>query len=187
MDLWSSSIDILFLILTLLLIPSISRTPQLNITPPDDAVTSPPVTPFSPLTPITPGDATSPHLNVPGFGVPSIILTPSETAASGRRRTSFSSLRSKFGSHKRKSVSFSLSALEDVLAPHGSPNKRRPPTPFVMGPNSPRSGSTSPAGSNPASPVPTIPGVTGEHDVNTMTHRKELEDPMGVKKRWLMV
>ncbi|ALO60564.1 hypothetical protein CNE02035 [Cryptococcus deneoformans JEC21] len=186
MDPWSVSIDTLFLVLTLLLIPSISRTPQLNITPPGDLLISPPA---SPLSPITPASASSSHLSVPGVGmpfvVPSIILTPDAPETYSRsRRSSIGSLTKRFG-HKRKSVSFSLSAIDDVLPPQTSPNKRRPPTPFVKGPTSP-SPSVSSANSQPGTPIHVIAGITGEGTAQSMTHGKDVEDAMGVKKKWLM-
>lgn len=186
MDPWPIFIDTLFLILTLLLIPSISRTPQLNITPPDDLLIS---SPASPLSPMTPASASSSHLTVPGvdtpFVVPSITLTQDAPETYFRpRRSSFGSLTKRFG-HKRKSVSFLVSAIDDVLPPQASSNKRRPPTPFVKGPKSP-SPNVSPANSQPGTPTPVIAGVTGEGTVQSMTHRKDIEDAMGVKKKWLM-
>ncbi|EAL20839.1 hypothetical protein CNBE2000 [Cryptococcus deneoformans B-3501A] len=157
MDPWSVSIDTLFLVLTLLLIPSISRTPQLNITPPGDLLISPPA---SPLSPITPASASSSHLSVPGVGmpfvVPSIILTPDAPETYSRsRRSSIGSLTKRFG-HKRKS-----------------------------GPTSP-SPSVSSANSQPGTPILVIAGITGEGTAQSMTHGKDVEDAMGVKKKWLM-
>lgn len=186
MDPWSISIDTLFLILTLLLVPSISRTPQLNVTPPDDLLISPPVTPLSPITPASPSSS---HLSVPAVDmssmIPSITFTPDAPEIYSRhRRSSFGSLTKRFG-HKRKSVSFSLSAIDDVLPSQASPNKRRPPTPFVRRPKSP-SPSLSSANSQPGTPIPVVVGVTGEGMAEDMTHRKDVEDAMGVKKKWLM-
>ncbi|KAL0250016.1 hypothetical protein I308_103319 [Cryptococcus tetragattii IND107] len=186
MDPWSISIDTLFLILTLLLIPSISRTPQLNVTPPDDLLISPPAIPLSPITPASPSSS---HLSVPGVDmssmIPGITFTPDAPEIYPRhRRSSFGSLTKRFG-HKRKSVNFSLSAIDDVLPSQASPNKRRPPTPFVKRPKSP-SPSLSSANSQPGTPIPMVAGVTGEVMAEDMKHRKDVEDAMGVKKKWLM-
>ncbi|ADV22422.1 hypothetical protein I315_00784 [Cryptococcus gattii Ru294] len=157
MDPWSISIDTLFLILTLLLIPSISRTPQLNVTPPDDLLISPPATPLSPITPASPSSS---HLSVPGVDmssmIPCITFTPDVPEIYPRhRRSSFGSLTKRFG-HKRKS---------------------RPKSP---------SPSLSSANSQPGTPIPVVVGVTGEVMAEDMTHRKDVEDAMGVKKKWLM-
>ncbi|WVQ79384.1 hypothetical protein IAT38_001481 [Cryptococcus sp. DSM 104549] len=208
----SSSIDIFFLIIALFLIPSITLSPtattppHLPPTPSIDAF-SPPSTP---MTPHTPHGHSASHLGVPG--VPSITITPEPPFHSSSRPRSGSGTRRMLGkwAHKRKSVSFSLSSIDDIALPPSaaaSPNKRRPPTPFVKGglkspspspggspmpspgmksPRSPRSpGSVgSMGGSVPGTPMPGMPENGGVGDV--MLHRKEMEDPMGVKKQWLM-
>ncbi|ODN78508.1 hypothetical protein L202_04135 [Cryptococcus amylolentus CBS 6039] len=184
MDLWSVIVDVSFLLLTLLLLPSISWSaqPQLNIVPPEDGMASPPP-PTTPLSPVTPISAVGSHLSVPSFGgVPSITLTPSELSPTHKRsrRGSFGSLSKKIG-HKRKTVSFSLSAIDDVLPPQASPMKGRPPAPFVKGPRSPS------PGPHPRESQSTFTlGVTGELPDAAMTHRKDVADSMGVKQGWLM-
>ncbi|WVQ75121.1 hypothetical protein IAR50_004730 [Cryptococcus sp. DSM 104548] len=187
MDLWSAIVDACFLTLTFLLLPSISWSaqPQLNIMPPEDSLASPPP-PGTPLLPVTPLSAASSHLSVPSLGgLPTITLTPSSELSSTSKRSrrgSFGSLSRRFG-HKRKTVSFSLSSIDDVLPqPQASPMGRRPPTPFVKDPKSP-SPSVSPVESR--SDTFTL-GVTGELPDEAMTHRKDLADSMGVKKGWLM-
>jgi len=73
-------------------------------------------------------------------------------------------------SHKRKSVSFSLSSMDDLDPAHLSHQPKRPPTPYVSGPASPSEGKVG-DGSVPPTPV---------------MHGKMVVDPMGVQKGWLM-
>ena len=72
-------------------------------------------------------------------------------------------------SHKRKTVSFSLSSADEVV--NGMLIKqRRPPTPFVSGPVSPGQEKVEDVG------APDTPLVSNHMAI----------DPMGVQKGWLM-
>nr|KIR46856.1 hypothetical protein I312_03747 [Cryptococcus bacillisporus CA1280] len=46
--------------------------------------------------------------------------------------------------------------------------------------------SLSSANSQPGTPIPVVVGVTGEGTAEDMTHRKDVEGAMGVKKKWQM-
>ncbi|WWD20186.1 hypothetical protein CI109_104662 [Kwoniella shandongensis] len=184
MDYLSTTIDIAFLILALLLIPGSSflhnhgHTNEANGNFQDH-----PTSPFTPTTPKSPPVPHFSHLSVPGvLPVPSITITPSHSFShshSDSHSLTQSSGDMSFhrpkpflvGGHRRKVVSFSLSSLDEILSPseHGgnSPiSRRRPPTPFVRPPlggglQSPltpytESGTNSPVGS----PLPS-PGTVG--------------------------
>lgn len=91
--------------------------------------------------------------------------------------------------HKRKSVSFSLSSIEDLTDNDdasggggcGGGHKKRPPTPFVSGLASPsqRKIEEEPSAGSGAGGVPRMPGTP-------LTHSVHYTDPMGVQKKWLM-
>ncbi|RXK35323.1 hypothetical protein M231_07426 [Tremella mesenterica] len=71
---------------------------------------------------------------------------------------------------KSKSVSFSISSLDEIIN-DGEKNKgKRPPTPWVRGPVSPSAREES------------VPGTP----LTPLSHSYEAVDPMGVKKGWLM-
>ena len=73
-------------------------------------------------------------------------------------------------SHKRKNVSFSLTSISDLEPEHGAHKPKRPPTPYVSGPVSPRDGQGGDL-SDPATP---------------MMVNRAVVDSMGVQKGWLM-
>lgn len=167
-----ASLDVLFLILALLVIPGTRYLPS----------------PHPPLNPPTsPRPLASPYLTVPGqsahstpsnsplpspalsasLTVPTITLTPDASRATHRP------------SHKRKSVSFSLSSMDDLNFPQEPNHRKRPPTPFVSGPISPA------LSSKGASPVPRSPGSPGVPMIE-LSHNVKVTDSMGVQKSWLM-
>ena len=179
MDLLTVSLDVLFLILALMVLPSTNLLlppsapptpttwshPKAGTEARSPAPTSPLPSPFLAV----PGSAHSapssaPSSPAPAMAVPAITITPDRPA----QRPSHS--------HKRKSVSFSISSLDDLRLPDalGGKNKKRPPTPFVSGP-------VSPAGATDASPAPSVPATPV-----VMGHNLAVVDPMGVKKAWLM-
>lgn len=112
------------------------------------------------LSPIaSPRSATFDKASFDYLAVPSITVTPDHIAHPRQ---------------KRKSVSFSISSLDDVIPrrDQGEASKRRPPTPFVSGPVSPSQWSD-------GSPDASAPGTP-------LTQNVEMVDPMGVQKKWLM-
>ncbi|KAK1923508.1 hypothetical protein DB88DRAFT_300833 [Papiliotrema laurentii] len=187
MDWFGASLDVLFLMLALLLIPSSSDIPlnpdstkgpteqtrQSHSAPTSpapsqskDQYLSPPVpsghsTPSqSPLVSPTPST----------LAVPCITLTPEHSTATNRP--------SHRPAHQRKSVSFSLSSMDELQPKQSEQNRKRPPTPFVSGPVSPAASNIA---SNEASPAPSMPGTPAD-----MSHNLHTVDPMGVQKSWLM-
>ncbi|KAK4689414.1 hypothetical protein P7C73_g687, partial [Tremellales sp. Uapishka_1] len=113
----------------------------------------------TPPTPIPTPPTESPMPSA-GLVIPSITITPDIEHRP---------------SHKRKSVSFSLSSVEDFgIHLH---KQRRPPTPFVSGPVSP---------SASASEVEGVSALGALSPGMPMMHSHQAEDPMGVKKGWLM-
>lgn len=126
------------------------------------------LTPHSPLSPeaASPHSATFEKISINTLGVPTITLTPDRppSEANHRRR------------HKRKSVSFSLSSLKEIIPDRADEvsekPKKRPPTPFVSALFSPL------RSANPA-PAPSTPGTP-------LSQSLDFVDPMGVQKKWLM-
>ena len=100
-----------------------------------------------------------------GFAVPTITITPDRNL-----------LRP---GHKRKSVSFSLTSIDDLNIdnPNNNNARKRPPTPFVSGPVSP-----SQRIAEEESPAPSMPGTPA----TSLFHNVQAIDPMGVQKKWLM-
>lgn len=87
----------------------------------------------------------------------------------------------------RKSVSFSLSTIHSLISPTPSPvgddnRQRRPPTPYVSGPVSPRLRN--------AEMKRCLDGEgelkEGLEGVKVVDLSWQVEDPMGVKKAWIM-
>ncbi|WVF68537.1 hypothetical protein IAT40_003305 [Kwoniella sp. CBS 6097] len=234
MDIFSGSVDLAFILLALLLIhrhqipqaaPATASTPGAVPSP------RPPSSPSSNAnSPVPSPRADSSHgmLNVPSITVthpqhqhqqkqPQLAvpmpLRPALPGAGGAK-----------GRHKKKSVSFSLSSMDDFLPPSpgggdGGLIRRRPPTPFQRLPRSPSEFTPihSPAASPVPMPTPSI--LNNKHDnafnarvkparpmINThvhtdldntglpspeetraeMRHSPNAEDPMGVRKQWLM-
>ncbi|RSH93412.1 hypothetical protein EHS25_007768 [Saitozyma podzolica] len=165
MDLWSTLLDLSLLSLALVLFHFAQQTtfnPHQNQHAPPSARL--PHTPLSAATGHSAG-AGSP-LTSPLPVIPQITITPDRPK-----------LGHGFG-HKRKSVSFSLSSMDEIV-PHT--HQKRPPTPYVRGPASPSEKAlleqTSPLTSS--SPGSSVPGTPLAHSAHVM-------DPMGVQKKWLM-
>ena len=175
MDL-GSFLDSLFVILAFLIIPLTWYTaPEITHTTSSQPQFLSVHSPSAHNTPVG-SPMTSPKLSE--MMIPTITLTPDRFEPVRGARPSHGS------AHKRKSVSFSLSSMDEVNPPNIHANKKRPPTPFVKGPASPNvaaskesSANASPASSAPASPVPPIP---------VLGHNTQIVDSMGVKKQWLM-
>ena len=161
MDLFSSSLDIFFLVLAVAMIPAshwLQLPERINLPPPS------PCSPFSAVrsyhsTPSsTPIESTkhSAHLVVPHISV-----TPVRPKG-----------------HKRKSVSFSLSSAAEL---HGkvaaAGGNKRPHTPYVIGPSSPGKMEEEDEGSNAGD-------VSGP--ATPLLHSRHAVDPMGVEKNWLL-
>ncbi|WRT69553.1 uncharacterized protein IL334_006540 [Kwoniella shivajii] len=210
MDLLSSSVDIAFLLLTLLVIYhhpiSSSANPNFNSNS-NQEVTVPP--PNSHNHGLEPG---SPHPSPGYLAVPSITVTrPSRPPLPGAGGAQ--------GRHKKKSVSFSLSSMDDLI-PSSSNNpsssssssswyKRRPPTPFQHKlPKSPieqslqsPSLSPSPCPSPARPPSPCLSpnarsqaqvvadlnvGPKGEIRHAELEHGILKQDHMSIQKKWLV-
>ena len=152
MDL-TASLDLMFLLLALALIPASKYLP----TPPRD-VQEPLTSPFLRV-PGRSTQSTPSGTPVPSSGfnldIPRIAITPPRPGLS----------------HKRKSVSFSLSHMDEL---HQKGGRRRPPTPFVIAPASPYKPSPEPS---PAQLIPASPALV---------QSKHSTDSMGVEKSWLM-
>jgi hypothetical protein len=185
MDL-SYSLDILFMLLALLAVRhTLPSLEQINNTDAPstprhlafDHLTSPKASPSpsglprSPASPFGRG-ATSLLSPVPkrdSLAVPQITLTPDllRTKVASRPK------------HGRKSVSFSLSSMDELMAKRESKEiRKRPPTPFNRsyldhGPIE--------DGDGDEDPVPRLPRA-----VEQMRARPDARDAMGVKKGWLM-
>lgn len=179
MDL-SYSLDILFMLLAVLAVrhtlpsyeqmnatdpPSTPRSHKfahLSSTPSSPAILSP--TPHSPHSPFGRG-ATSLLSPIPkrdSLAVPQITLTPELRGATRPK-------------HGRKSVSFSLSSMDELIAKKEVNSKKRPPTPFARsyyGKMEEIEGDV---------PLPALPRA-----VEQIRHNAEGRDAMGVKKGWLM-
>ncbi|KAL7424982.1 hypothetical protein Q5752_000669 [Cryptotrichosporon argae] len=171
----SAALDALFLLLALLA----ARTFHAPSHPSDQTFAlpaHPPLTPLTPRTPLSPASAARSSAVGPLGPVPLITITPDVHAPSAAPPPSWPSAgrgihlrRRPSASHKRKSVSFSLSSMDDMLPPATPTPHRRPPTPFV-------------AHVPPPSPDPAAPSLPA----TPMAHSKQSEDPMGVQKMWLM-
>ena len=164
------SLDVLFFILALLILPSTRY-----LVPP------PGTEPISPRPPTsgrylavpghsgrsTPAASPLPSPSFASLAVPSITFTPDRPAHRP--------------SHKRKSVSFSISSIDNLPVEIGNmqAHRKRPPTPFIAA-------QPSPAGSisSRASPAPSLPGSPMEMD--QLSHSRAVIDPMGVQKSWLL-
>ena len=180
MDL-SYSLDILFMLLAVLAVrhtlPSYEQinatdppsTPQshkfnhLPSTPSSPALHTP--TPHSPHSPFGRGATSllSPTPKRDSLAVPQITLTPELRGATRPK-------------HGRKSVSFSLSSMDDLQAKREIVSKKRPPTPFARSYH----GKMEEVDIG-AVPVPALPKA-----VEQIRHSAEGRDAMGVKKGWLM-
>lgn len=180
MDL-SYSLDILFMLLALLAVrhtlpsieqinatdpPSTPRSHQfthLSSTPSSPAILSP--TPHSPHSPFGRG-ATSLLSPIPkrdSLAVPQITLTPELRGATRPK-------------HGRKSVSFSLSSMDELIAKKEINSKKRPPTPFARSYHGKME-----EYEEGGVPLPALPRA-----VEQIKHNAEGRDAMGVKKGWLM-
>ncbi|ORY34859.1 hypothetical protein BCR39DRAFT_515176 [Naematelia encephala] len=173
MDLYSSIVDIIFLIAIIFIsykTPLSYPIPLALRNTNTETATDPPHSASTP---------TSPNLNMV---VPTITITPDRPVTltpdrpasiiSDRQVTITSDRAVSAMHHKRKSVSFSLSSIEELHDPIiGSGKNKRPPTPFVLNPPIVLSPSSS--------PVPSLPGTP-------MGDSRLAIDPMGVEKRWLM-
>ncbi|WVQ96078.1 hypothetical protein IAU59_003179 [Kwoniella sp. CBS 9459] len=238
MDIFAGSVDLAFILLALLLIhrhpvPS----PDQGSAPKPSSGSAPGAVP-SPRPPSSPSSHTnspSPSPRADGHGmldVPSITVTSSEHQQQQQQkfnhqlavpmpmRPALPGAGGAKGRHKKKSVSFSLSSMDDFLPPSpgggdGGLIKRRPPTPFMRLPRSPSE--FTPIHSPTVSPVPTPSILNNRYDnafnarvkparpmIDTqidldsagmpspeetraeMRHSPNAEDPMGVRKQWLM-
>ena len=187
----SISLDILFLILTLLILPStslLSSSPSKliqNSRTDQPLSTRPSTSNFDGSTPNSPNPS-SPYLSM----IPSITLTPDPQSSFPQEpileRQHEPSPPVKGSRHKRKSVSFSLSSMTDLYHPPPM-GKKRPPTPFI------------PHGSIPGLVehghlVPSLPPTPSSSSVSSLgvgmgggvRHNLQLVDSMGVQKSWLM-
>ncbi|GFZ50011.1 hypothetical protein JCM24511_07764 [Saitozyma sp. JCM 24511] len=164
MDLCSTLLDLSFLAPALVLFPRFAQQTTLD---PHQNQHAPPSAglPHTPLSAATGHSAAGSPLTSP-LPIPQITITPDRPK-----------LGHGFG-HKRKSVSFSLSSMDEIV-PHT--HQKRPPTPYVRGPASPSEKAmleqTSPLTSS--SPGSSSPGTPLGHSAHVM-------DPMGVQKKWLM-
>jgi hypothetical protein len=170
MDLWSTLLDLSFLALALVHF-HFRFAQRTNIDPHQNqhAPLSAGI-PHTPLSAATGHSAAGSPLTSPLPVIPQITITPDRPK-----------LGHGFG-HKRKSVSFSLSSMDEIVS---HTHQKRPPTPYVRGPASPSEKAlleqTSPSASPLTSPSPgsSLPGTPLGHSVHVM-------DPMGVQKKWLM-
>ena len=144
MDFPTAVLDFFFLFLALAFFPGAHMFTNSNSNSPPSGTEVPPQVPSAPHTPI------------PSPAVPAITITPDRPSSENRP------------AHSRKSVSFSLTSLDDLDAHAHRP--RRPPTPFV---SSSRRGDVTP------SPAPSVPATP-------MVHSHQAVDPMGAQKDWLM-
>jgi hypothetical protein len=146
MDLFTVILDLTFLFLTIALIPYAQNAQIASQTPSHlNIATSPHSTPIS-------SPAPTPRVGSHTLPIPSITITPSHRP-----------------SNKRKSVSFSITSLDEIKLPIGKPH--RPPTPFVMGPSSPEFATEVMSVAMPLTPLENC---------------KTVVDSMGVQKGWLM-
>ncbi|OCF43882.1 hypothetical protein I317_02325 [Kwoniella heveanensis CBS 569] len=230
MDLFAGAIDLAFILLAILLIHRhhVPDAPQATASTPG-AVPSPrpPSSPLSsnPNSP-SPSSGADRHglLNVPSITVthPQNQRNQAQLAVPMPLRPALPGAGGAKGRHKKKSVSFSLSSMDDFLPPSpggddGGLLKRRPPTPFMRLPRSPSE--FAPIHSPAASPVGPTPSILNNRYINAfnakvgkpirpminthidldntgapspeethaeMRHSPNAEDPMGVRKQWLM-
>ena len=163
------SLDFIFLILTLLFfplaakvvpyLPDARRPPRHSI---EIGAFSPPPSPlYSPI----PTICISPSPDLLTVPRPNIATRPALISAASAGVVALKPVRPTHG--KRKSVSFSLSSMDEIEK--SEERTKRPPTPFID------PGDPSPEVSPAASPLP-----------EAMYHNLECVDTMGVKKEWLM-
>ncbi|ORX37824.1 hypothetical protein BD324DRAFT_401837 [Kockovaella imperatae] len=166
MDLFASSIDVFFLLLTLALIPAsqwMTESHQpLDHGPPHTPLSSSFLKVRSTQSTPTASPLASPKPSSDLLQVPEIRLVPERPKG-----------------HKRKSVSFSLSSMEELhqSSAGGMDPKKRPPTPYVLGPSSP--GKINDDDNQPGDGLPHGP-------MSPLAHSKHVVDPMGVEKKWLL-
>ena len=167
MDLFLKSLDLFFLLVTLAMIPAAHwikphfgphRAPRPSPISPFLNVRSAHSTPTG--TPLA-SPKPSAHLEVP-----QIRIVPERPRG-----------------HKRKSVSFSLSSMDELH--HGTvtsvEHKKRPPTPYVVGPSSPGKVTEEPEESGDS-----LEGGIPNGAATPLAHSKNAIDPMGVAKKWLL-
>ena len=184
---YSTAFDILFLLAAVYFWPGVpgqrSQSPYAQRQGPARASLAVPSTPKSPTSPVPPTEHARKTSFAGTLAVPKIVLhaEPQEAKPIIRKQQ-----------HKRKSVSFSISSMADLdpdrkqplPSPHG---QHRPPTPFHRAPPTP----SELLALASASPKPTVPRIPHYEDVPTpltadMVVSKEVTDPMGVKKGWLV-
>lgn len=158
------SLDVLFLILALLVLPSCRFLPAHDDVPPPSADTPRFLVVPTQSTHSTPADSPHPSPGFVSLAVPSITLTPD------RPDLPNPSVRP---SHKRKSVSFSISSIDGLQPDSRIEHRKRPPTPYIAAPISPGSILHRSGTSMPGSPT-------------ELSHSRGVIDPMGVQKSWLM-
>ncbi|WVW86788.1 hypothetical protein I302_108842 [Kwoniella bestiolae CBS 10118] len=208
MDLLASSVDIAFLLLALLVIykqPLSVPVPSHSHSTPEDATVPLPQSPHSSHP--SPGYLAVPSINVsppthkPGLGLGKLPLPPAGGAKASR--------------HKKKTVSFSLSSMDDLKSSSSFSEegggegggvkgfkKFRPPTPFFkspgkvnleMSPISPGKGCGSPGLQSPSIKIDDFDvdrerelGMDRELEGVELEHGILREDSMGSQKRWLV-
>ncbi|WWC65957.1 uncharacterized protein I303_108579 [Kwoniella dejecticola CBS 10117] len=207
MDFLASSVDIAFLLLTLLIIykqPILTSTSTADQEGQANGTIPPPQ--------VSTSESLDSPLPSPGYlSVPSITVTPSSLPKS---RTSAQKLPlpgagGAQGRHKKKAVSFSLSSMDDIMPDKNSLGlkKFRPPTPFFTSPKSPNptanlemsplpSPLASPNRKSSPIPSPTIKidgaarekelGMNEELERGQLDHGILQEDSMGIQKKWLV-
>jgi hypothetical protein len=178
MDL-SYSLDILFMLLALLAVRhTLPSHEQINSTDPPStprghkfshlSSRSPDIhspTPISPHSPFGRGATSllSPRPSRDSLAVPQITLTPELRGATRPK-------------HGRKSVSFSLSSMDELMAKREVISKKRPPTPFARSYHGKLEEQE-----DEEPPVPALPRA-----VEQTRQSADGRDAMGVKKGWLM-
>ncbi|WWC73547.1 uncharacterized protein I206_107519 [Kwoniella pini CBS 10737] len=199
MDFLSSSVDIAFFLLTLLIIynqpilpTSSSTTEQQNeIHPPNQESNLP----DSPLP--SPGYLSVPSITITPSSLGNLPIKPPLPGAGGVK-----------GKHKKKSVSFSLSSMDDLkqnentLSNSNVIKRFRPPTPFFkssssnhqsillnleMSPINNENSLSSPINNNAVIQKREKElGVNEELEKGQLDHGILQEDSMGIQKKWLV-
>ncbi|WWD04265.1 hypothetical protein V865_002333 [Kwoniella europaea PYCC6329] len=212
MDLLSSSVDIAFLLLALLVVYRQPLTIP-HPTAPEDVTVPPPHSP------------PSPHPSPGYLAVPAITVSHPSNRLNGKLplpSAGGAGAKANGGSrHKKKTVSFSLSSMDDLKASHNesdsnsstsSLKKFRPPTPFFKLPKSPnlQMSPISPGGKSTTPQSPSIKiedtdaqqetekekererererelGLNRELEGVELDHGILREDTMGIQKKWLV-
>ncbi|WVQ66375.1 uncharacterized protein L199_004555 [Kwoniella botswanensis] len=208
MDLLSSSVDIAFLLLALLVVYRQPLTIP-HPTAPEDVTVPPPHSPRSP------------HPSPGYLAVPAITVSHPCNRLNGKLPLpSAGGAGAKGGSrHKKKTVSFSSSSMDDLKASYNETNsnnstsslkKFRPPTPFFKLHKSPnlQMSPISPGGKSTTPQSPSIKiedtdaqqetekekerererelGLNRELEGVELDHGILREDTMGIKKKWLV-